>query len=158
KDREVRYQTPAELIDALVPLLQGGSEDEQKTREEIDWPLPPLPTPTPPRRPRPLVTWPRLIAGALLGGAVLGLPLAWLVADWLRPAPPGEPDWGPVFTNSISMELVRIEPGKFWMGSPPKEEDRPNEPEEEDDEVQHEVQLTKAFYLGAREVTQQQYR
>jgi serine/threonine-protein kinase len=158
KDREARYQTPAELSEALLPVLEGGTELEQKTREEIDWPPSPPPAP-PPRPPRPLLSWPRLIAGALLGGAVLGLVLAWLNPDWITPAPPREDaDWGPAFTNSIGMELVRIEPGTFLMGSPSKEEGRPNEPEEDDDEVQHEVQLTKAFYLGAREVTQKQYQ
>jgi formylglycine-generating enzyme required for sulfatase activity len=160
KEREARYQTPAELVDALVPILESNLQDEQKTQEDIGW-LPPPPPPPPPPYP-PLLTWPRLIAAALVGGALLGLTLALAKPDWFRPPPPppppGEPDWGPALTNSVGMELVRIEPGTFWMGSPPKEDGRPNEPDEDDDEVRHEVRLTKHFYLGTREVTQKQYQ
>jgi formylglycine-generating enzyme required for sulfatase activity len=59
-------------------------------------------------------------------------------------------------TNSISMKLVRIPPGKFLMGSPADEKDR--EPYDKGSEQQHEVEITKAFYLGVTEVTQAQYR
>ena len=63
-----------------------------------------------------------------------------------RPAaPPGE------LTNSVGMKLVYIKPGSFMMGSPPGEEKR------DDDEKQHRVAITKGFYLGAHEVTQEQY-
>jgi formylglycine-generating enzyme required for sulfatase activity len=55
-------------------------------------------------------------------------------------------------TNSIGMKLVLIRAGKFVMGSPDKEEDR--DPEER----QHEVAITRPFYLGAYEVTQQQFQ
>jgi formylglycine-generating enzyme required for sulfatase activity/predicted DNA-binding WGR domain protein len=54
-------------------------------------------------------------------------------------------------TNSIGMKLVPIPAGTFLMGSPEEEEDRSN------DEVQHEVTLTKDFYLGMTQVTQAQY-
>jgi formylglycine-generating enzyme required for sulfatase activity len=56
------------------------------------------------------------------------------------------------FTNSIGMKLVRIPAGKFKMGSPNDEADR------QPGETQHEVQLTRSFYLGACEVTQAQYK
>jgi formylglycine-generating enzyme required for sulfatase activity len=52
----------------------------------------------------------------------------------------------------IDMKLVLIPAGKFLMGSPKEEKD--HEPAEE---PQHEVQV-QAFYLGAYEVTQGQYR
>jgi formylglycine-generating enzyme required for sulfatase activity len=55
-------------------------------------------------------------------------------------------------TNSIGMKLVRIPPGKFMMGSPADEKDRYM------DEEQHEVEITKDFYLGMHEVTQKQFR
>src|SRR5262249_14390608 len=55
-------------------------------------------------------------------------------------------------TNSIGMKLVLIPGGKFTMGSPKGEEDR------SEDEKQHAVEITKAFYLGMHEVTQKQYR
>jgi formylglycine-generating enzyme required for sulfatase activity len=55
-------------------------------------------------------------------------------------------------TNSIGMKLVLIPKGTFMMGSPESEEGR------YEDEVQHEVTLTKDFYLGVTEVTQAQYQ
>jgi formylglycine-generating enzyme required for sulfatase activity len=51
-----------------------------------------------------------------------------------------------------SMELVRISKGRFTMGSPKEEK----EPESYDE--QHEVEITKDFYLGRYTVTQAQYR
>jgi len=58
---------------------------------------------------------------------------------------------GPV-VNSVDMVLVPIPAGEFMMGSPASEPDRG------DDETQHEVKITKPFYLGAHEVTQAQYQ
>ena len=55
------------------------------------------------------------------------------------------------FTNSIGMRLVLIPAGKFIMGSPKDEKDRG------DDEDQHEVEITKPFYLGVYTVTQAEY-
>jgi formylglycine-generating enzyme required for sulfatase activity len=54
-------------------------------------------------------------------------------------------------TNSIGMKLALIPAGKFLMGSPPDEKGRG------DDEEQHEVEITRPFYLGIHEVTQAQY-
>jgi formylglycine-generating enzyme required for sulfatase activity len=53
--------------------------------------------------------------------------------------------------NSIGMKFVLIPGGSFLMGSPPDEEGR------DDDEHQHEVTLSRDFYLGVYEVTQAQY-
>ena len=53
--------------------------------------------------------------------------------------------------NSIGMKLVLIPAGKFMMGSPKDEKDR------EQDEDQHEVEITKDFYLGVYTVTQAEY-
>src|SRR5688500_4866823 len=52
----------------------------------------------------------------------------------------------------LKMTLIRIEPGEFLMGSPPDEQGR------NDNEQQHRVRLTKAFYLQASEVSQAQYK
>jgi formylglycine-generating enzyme required for sulfatase activity len=49
------------------------------------------------------------------------------------------------------MKLVLIPAGKFKMGSPANEESR------SEDEEQHEVEITQPFYMGAYEVTQEQY-
>ena len=52
---------------------------------------------------------------------------------------------------SVGMEMIWVEPGTFTMGSPENEEGRKtNEPE-------HNVTLTRGFYLGKYEVTQAQY-
>ncbi len=55
-------------------------------------------------------------------------------------------------TNSIGMKLRLIPAGEFTMGSPATESDRG------DDETQHGVSITKPFYLGVTEVTQEQYQ
>jgi formylglycine-generating enzyme required for sulfatase activity len=55
--------------------------------------------------------------------------------------------------NSIGMKLVRIAPGKFMMGSPKDEEGRYDW-----EGPQHEVTISKAFYLGKYAVTRGQFR
>ncbi len=55
--------------------------------------------------------------------------------------------------NSIGMRLVRIPAGRFLMGSPSGEEGR-----DADEGPQHEVRITRAFYLGVYPVTQAQWR
>jgi formylglycine-generating enzyme required for sulfatase activity len=54
-------------------------------------------------------------------------------------------------TNSIGMKLVLIPKGTFMMGSPASEQGR------DDDETQHEVTISKDYYLGVFEVTRGQY-
>jgi formylglycine-generating enzyme required for sulfatase activity len=49
------------------------------------------------------------------------------------------------------MEFVRIPAGEFVMGSPS------DEPGHQDNEAQHRVRLTKAFYLTVTEVTRRQW-
>jgi len=55
-------------------------------------------------------------------------------------------------TNSIGMKLKLIKPGTFTMGSPKEEEGR-----EDIEGPQHEVEITKAFYMGAYPVTKGQF-
>ena len=47
--------------------------------------------------------------------------------------------------------MLWVEPGTFTMGSPRSEAQR------DDDESQHQVTLSKGFYLGKHEVTQAQW-
>ena len=54
--------------------------------------------------------------------------------------------------NGITMKLVLIRPGKFMMGSPDSEEDH-----DFNEGPQHEVTISKPFYMGVTEVTQAQY-
>jgi len=53
--------------------------------------------------------------------------------------------------KGMKLDLVLIPAGKFMMGSPESEKDRYK------DEIQHEVTLTKPFYMGRYEVTQEQW-
>jgi len=55
-------------------------------------------------------------------------------------------------TNSIGMKLVLIPAGEFMMGSPEYDKDA-----DADERPQHKVRITKPFYFGATEVTQEQY-
>lgn len=57
----------------------------------------------------------------------------------------------PEMKNSIGMMLALIPAGKFIMGSPPEERGRSRE------EVPHEVEITRPYYLGVTEVTQEEY-
>lgn len=53
--------------------------------------------------------------------------------------------------KDVKLEMVLVPAGKFKMGSPASEKNRSA------DETQHEVTLTKPFYMGKHEVTQDQY-
>jgi len=66
--------------------------------------------------------------------------------------PDVSPGAGSKITNDLGMEFVYIPPGTFMMGSPSSESGR------DDDEKQHQVTLTKGFYLQSTEVTQGQYK
>ena len=53
--------------------------------------------------------------------------------------------------EAIKLEMVLIPAGKFKMGAPASEKGRSS------DETQHEVNLTKPYYMGKYEVTQEQW-
>ena len=81
--------------------------------------------------------------------SVIPLPDAATVKQTLTPA---QLAVGDPIENSIGMVLVPIPAGEFLMGSPE------TEPGRVDDEVQHQVTLTKPFLLGVHEVTQGQWQ
>ena len=51
----------------------------------------------------------------------------------------------------VTLEMVFIPPGQFWMGSTPQEVQRGN------DEVRHRVVISQPFWIGKYEITNQQY-
>jgi uncharacterized protein (TIGR02996 family) len=58
----------------------------------------------------------------------------------------------PEVVNSLGMRLALIPPGRFRMGSPSSEKER-----KKDEGPAHEVEITRAFYLGVFPVTQGQW-
>jgi len=54
--------------------------------------------------------------------------------------------------KGVTMKLVLIRPGNFLMGSPDSEQGRKTE-----EGPQHQVTISKSFYVGVTEVTQAQY-
>jgi len=88
-----------------------------------------------------------------------------------KPAPPSQkpqrpsPQPMPGGPNSIGIKLVRIEAGEFLMGTTKDQVDQlmrlfPGSKRElfDDEQPEHSVRLSKAFYLGIHEVTQGQYQ
>ncbi|MBO4544775.1 MAG: SUMF1/EgtB/PvdO family nonheme iron enzyme, partial [Verrucomicrobia bacterium] len=57
-----------------------------------------------------------------------------------------------VLPDNVGLDLIWINPGTFTMGSPEDELGRFS------DEAQHEVTLTKGYWLGKYEITQAQYK
>jgi len=60
-----------------------------------------------------------------------------------------QPEAGDVATNSIGMKLVYIPAGSFMMGSPFHSSD---------EGPQHQVRISRGFWMGQTEVTQDQYK
>ncbi|MFL2914388.1 MAG: BspA family leucine-rich repeat surface protein [Opitutales bacterium] len=64
---------------------------------------------------------------------------------------PSQPNHFVDLNATVDLEMIWVEPGTFVMGSPVTEVGRGA------DETEHNVTLTKGFYLGKYEVTQAQY-
>ncbi len=70
----------------------------------------------------------------------------------VAPAPERRAEPPREMVNSIGMKFMLIPAGTFVMGSPESEGGR------SDEEQQHEVEITRPFYLGVYPVTQAQWR
>ena len=85
----------------------------------------------------------------------LGFRVVRELADPPQSTPPPVPAPAPAIdsiTNNIGMTLNNIPAGTFMMGSPESELYR------KDDETQHKVTISKAFYMQTTEVTQGQWK
>jgi len=80
-----------------------------------------------------------------------GLPEA-LTARLLTPAEAVLAATPRIVTTSQGLEMLLIAPGQFEMGAPRREQGRGA------NEYQHTVKLTRNFYLGTREITNNQFR
>jgi formylglycine-generating enzyme required for sulfatase activity len=74
-------------------------------------------------------------------------PSSHLLTTNVKPLP-SSPQQGTEWENSIGMKLVWIPPGTFQKGSTDRDDQKPI----------HTVTITKGFYMGVYEVTQEQYQ
>jgi len=81
--------------------------------------------------------------------AVAGAKCATMVGEELVPVAPEKRAFN--LGGEVRLEVVKIEEGRFVMGSPLGEHGR------DDDESQREVVIKNAFWLGKCEITQRQY-
>jgi serine/threonine protein kinase len=131
KKPEERFQTPAELAVVLAKGQMGAIQNGKgRKRHRL-----------------------MLLVGGIAAVAGIGLLLALLSGPEKH------------VVNSIGMKLSYIPPGKFLMGSTPEEIERfKKEPHSDEPGVslpaegpQHEVRITKGFYMGVYEVRQSEY-
>ncbi|MBY0524352.1 MAG: SUMF1/EgtB/PvdO family nonheme iron enzyme [Gemmataceae bacterium] len=174
KTPAARYQTPAEAAAALQPFCHG-SRTTQLLRACNEAPATQSRTAlnVNPRGSKPrgwFRTGRRSSIAAAVGLGLIGAGILWMQTGSQRTTPTA-PDFeqlpsytGPKFerlpgrhyiVNSVDLVFVQIPAGTFTMGSPKSEQGR--EPYPEADETQHEVEITRPFYLGIFEVTQEQY-
>jgi formylglycine-generating enzyme required for sulfatase activity len=172
KQAEDRYTSMAELAADLTDYLQTPA-------------APPAPISTR-RWPRPRLVIAAGVLGALLLGIALALasvstgkgripnsvagskavaergsakvksePTTTRQADASREKPPEANPAAPArqVVNSIGMKLALISAGSFEMGGPDSDPDANS-----DEKPRHPVRITRPFYLGIHEVTQDEYR
>jgi serine/threonine-protein kinase len=166
-----RYQTPAEVAEALAELARGlpnassaklppqSSSDTLGSGQVTE-----KRTPTWSGRARAGQRTPMLVALGIVLALGIGscmILLAW--KPWITTSGPASPTTAqPAYqspaesptasTNTIGMEFVWIKPGSFDMGSPEGELGREN------DEVLHRVTLTKGFWMQSALVSQKQWK
>lgn len=164
-DAELRVKTE-EFNKEQAQAELAQRQQEAAGRKEPVKPAPITPSttappikPTPNQLPKP-TTWKRWAGIALFAGAGL-----WGLNTF---TPEGETPVTPnaktqtvtpsttslprLWTNSIGMKFVRIEKGSFMMGSTDSDQEASS-----DEKPQHRVNITKDFYMGQYEVTQDEF-
>jgi formylglycine-generating enzyme required for sulfatase activity len=134
----VALPAPAKTVPAPAPVV---APPPSVATEPVK-PMTPPPTPTPPA-----------VTPAPAPAPVAVVVTAQTVPVPAPPAPAAqakELSLGVMY--GVTMRFVYIPPGKFTMGSPDSEEGHGAE-----EGPQHEVTISKPFYMGATEVTQAQY-
>jgi formylglycine-generating enzyme required for sulfatase activity len=119
---------------------EAAEEQKRRTLKEESKPRKPEPDSIKPSEPRKK-------SNALKLVAVAGVVVLLIAGIWWYISKPQKS-----ITNSIGMKFMLIPTGSFIMGSPPNEYGR------NDDEKQHEVRISKRFYLQTTELTQRQWK
>jgi eukaryotic-like serine/threonine-protein kinase len=165
KDPAERYQTAREVVEVLGQELAAVQRGDLKR--------PPTPHSAPPakRSRRGVVVAAAMLllfaagfvlmestgithlTATALGRLTPSTPPAAKGEEGRNDVQPAEPPTPSDLANSIGMKLKLIKPGKFLMGSP-KEEAAGRF---DNEGPQHEVEITKAFYMGACPVTKGQF-
>lgn len=149
--RERRVADAGELADRIISLTRG---DTPKSSPVVSMAPPLISVPSPGQ-----YGWPgqtgltlRTSPGQSSSPPVVPSTVAMgVMASQLRGRQAGETVSIDLATR-VSMTFAWIPPGTFLMGSPANESDRKN------DETQHNVTLTKGFWLGIHQVTQAQWQ
>jgi len=157
KRPEDRFQTPAELAAVLanggaIPAGAAQRLPSPGARQTASAAISPDGKQSGRRR--------LLVASAALAGLLI-----LLLGIYLAQRTAGEPKPGDTIINSIGMRLAYVPPGRFMMGSTPQEIERfKKEPHHSEPGVsvqsegpQHEVRITRGFYMGVYEVKQGEY-
>ena len=135
KKPEDRFATCTEFVDAL----EGGKAKFVAS-------------------PRAVAIGAAVLLAAILGGVIARRvgpapsPPSVTEPEFVQPDAPMSFDGTITLPGNVKLELVKIQAGRFQMGSPESEEGRGN------NETQHWVTLTRDYWLGAYEVTQAQYK
>jgi formylglycine-generating enzyme required for sulfatase activity len=137
---------PQELSDLIVRLLSQEPEGRYPSMREVVRELARVKSSGPPVSPASLPLPLPSVPGQGKGMEVRAQPAAASVPMAVKER------LSRTFTNAIGMRFVLVEPGTFLMGSPKDETGR------SDAEKQHQVTITRPFYLGVHQVTQGQWK
>jgi serine/threonine protein kinase len=148
KNPAERFQSAREVADLLADCL-AQVERQGKLTDSSRIPAPPAPPAPPPPARRPS-GWKWVVAAAILlpfvvFAATEGTGVTHLFNREAKPVAAGPAKLPPAFKNDFDMELVLVGKGSFWKGGG---NGRPGN---------EEVTIPHDFYLGAYEVTREQW-